>query len=68
MWEPMQGVRCILRPPRPLVCLGLLVVHLGGPLGQIAGKEVGKVMEGHGSIRDYIFTTHMHVCAALKMG
>ena len=48
MWEPRQGVGCILRTintPPPLVCPGLLVVHLGGPFGQISGMEVGEGME-----------------------
>ena len=52
MWEPKQGVRCILRTVTPpIVCpdLGLLVVHVAGPFTQISGMEVGEGMEGHGT-------------------
>ena len=71
--EPRQGVRCILRtvtpppPPNPtMVCSGLLLVHLGGPFGQISGMEVGEVMEGHGTTCDctltVVFFTLLFVC------
>ena len=56
MWEPREGVGyggCILRRVDPTrsptgAPPGLLVVHLGGLLGQIAGMEVREVKEGHG--------------------
>ena len=53
MWEPMQGVRCIVRtvslPSPKIVCpgLALYVVHVAGPFCQISGMEVGEGMEIH---------------------
>ena len=42
-----QGVRCILRTVSPpIVCPGLLVLHVGGPFRQISGMEVGEGMAG----------------------
>ena len=47
VWEPRQGVGCILRtvpPPKKIVCPGLamLVVHEAGPFRQISGMGVGE--------------------------
>ena len=53
MWEPKQGVRCILRtatPPSQIVrpSLSLLVLHVAGPFMQFSGsmrEREWKVME-----------------------
>ena len=55
VWEPRQGVRCILRtvspPPKKILCpgLALLVVHVADPFRQISGMKVVEGMEGHGT-------------------
>ena len=56
------------RPPTPpVVCPGLLVVHLGGLFGQISGLEVGEVMEGHRSTFDCALRVLLHIALCMRV-